>query len=215
MVAAPGRRAVSKTAGSTDAEIIVRSWDHPDVFELIFDRHYMVIYRHLARRAGPEVAGDIASEVFVRAFAARRRYRTEYPSARPWLFGIATNLLRQHFRSSRRATSAFWKMAGRSPVTTADRTAAADARVDAQALGGQLQAGLDELRDGDREVLLLYAWEDLSYAEIAEALGIPIGTVRSRLSRARRRFRELAGDLRAMNKGEGQLGGQADQERPK
>jgi RNA polymerase sigma-70 factor (ECF subfamily) len=193
---------VSKGEGATDAEIIVQSLGNPDLFELIFDRHYMVIYRHIARRAGPEAAADVSSEVFVRAFASRNRYRTEYASARPWLFGIATNLLRQHFRSSRRASNAFWKMAGRSPQATGDATAAADARVDAEALSPRLKAGLEGLRDGDREVLLLYAWEDLSYAEIAAALEIPLGTVRSRLSRARRRFRELAGELRAMNGGE-------------
>lgn len=189
---------MSGRAGATDAEVIVDSWENPDLFELIFDRHYMVIYRHLARRAGPDVGAEVASEVFVRAFAARKRYRTEYASARPWLFGIATNLLRQHFRSSRRATTAFWKVAGRSERATPDGSSAADARVDAEALGGRLRAGLDGLRERDREVLLLYAWEDMTYAEIADALGIPIGTVRSRLARARRRFRELAGDLRTV-----------------
>ncbi len=198
-VAPSRRRDIATSAATSDAEIIVASWTTPESFEEIFNRHYAVIYRHVARRAGPDAASDVASETFVRAFAARHRFKTEYLSARPWLFGIATNLLRQHFRSSRRATTATWKVAGREQTRTSDDTAAADARVDAESVSGRLRAGLDALRDGDRDVLVLYAWEDMTYQEIANALGIPIGTVRSRLARARRRFRELAGDLREID----------------
>jgi RNA polymerase sigma-70 factor (ECF subfamily) len=213
IVAPARRRAGADTAGESDADIIRRSWGDADAFEEIFNRHYRVIYRHVARRAGPDVAADVASEVFVRAFAARDRFKTEYASARPWLFGIATNLLRQHFRGSRRASAAIWRVVGRESTRTPDDTAASDARVDAEALGGKIQSGLDALRQGDRDVLLLYAWEDLSYKEIATALGIPIGTVRSRLARARRRFRELSGDMRAVEEREQRRDGKGDQER--
>ena len=177
-----------------DSELIERSWDEPEVFEEIFNRHHEVVYRHVIRRVGPDAAADIASEVFVRAFAARRRYNLSYSSARPWLFGITANLLRQHYRSHRRATKAHWRVMAAESLTEGDSTGEADRRVDAEALASGLETGLAKLRATEREVLLLYAWADLSYAEIASALGIPVGTVRSRLARARQRFRELARD---------------------
>ncbi len=180
-------------ARATDAELIKASWEQPEYFEEVFSRHYRVIYRHVVRRVGPDVASDVASEVFERAFASRRKFKVEYASARPWLFGIAANLLRQHYRSHKRATRAHWKAMAREPWKTADGTPEADRRVDAAALSPALEQGLSRLRRAERDVLLLYAWSDLSYPEIAAALDIPVGTVRSRLSRARARFRELMG----------------------
>ncbi len=184
----------SSARRATDAEVIAASMERPELFEEIFGRHFNVIYRHVARRVGPDSAGDIASDVFERAFATRHRYKTAFTSARPWLFGITANLLRQHYRKHRRATMAHWKATSRESWKSADDTEAADRRVDAEAMSTSLSNAMAKLRKEEREVLLLYAWSDQSYPEIAASLGIPIGTVRSRLARARARLRELMGD---------------------
>lgn len=175
----------------TDAEIIVQARDDPMRFGAIFDRHFDRIYRYLRRRVGESLADDLASQTFIEAFAQRRRYDTNRQDAAPWLYGIATNLLRRHRRTELRQLRAYART-GVDPLIEADLDAV-HARVDAGAAGPLLAAALAALNDRDRDVLLLYAWADQSYDDIAASLGIPIGTVRSRLNRARRRMRELLG----------------------
>jgi len=174
---------------TTDAEAMTASVLDADRFALIFDRHFGSIHRFLHRRVGPDLADELASETFAEAFRRRRAYDPRLADVRPWLFGIAVNLLRHHMRTERRRLLAYAR-SGIDPVLDADLESA-EARVDAAALGPRLASCLASLRDGDRDVLLLYAWVDLRYEEIAQALGLPIGTVRSRLHRARRRVREL------------------------
>lgn len=173
-----------------DAELILLSLDEPAVFEAVFDRYHSRIFGYLARRVGPDAAEDLASEVFVAAFRQRGSFRSDATNAAPWLFGIAANLARHHHRSLRRGRLAFGKAAARDAIWFDPDL---EGRIDAQRLGDELTRSLNHLRDKDREVLLLYALADLSYQEIAEALGIPIGTVRSRLSRTRERLRNLPG----------------------
>jgi RNA polymerase sigma factor (sigma-70 family) len=174
-----------------DGAVIVESLAEPTRFAAIFDRHYGAIYAFVARRVGAELAADLAAETFARAFAGRRRYRTEMnSSARPWLFGIALNLLRHHHRTEARKLRAYARTGVDSVL---DATPDVERRVDAEAAGPRLAAALAELRPAERDVLLLFAWADLPYADIAEALGLEVGTVRSRLSRARDRVRELLG----------------------
>jgi RNA polymerase sigma factor (sigma-70 family) len=173
--------------GATDGEAIARSLRSPRAFATIFDRHFAVIHRYLARRVGEEVADDLASQVFVIAFARRETFRSDRVDARPWLYGIAANLLRNHWRSEQRLLAVLGRLSNEAIVAQrADETVANDARV-ARALA--------ELDSDHREVILLHVWADLTHAEIAEALGVPLGTVASRLSRARGRLRELLGDL--------------------
>jgi RNA polymerase sigma-70 factor, ECF subfamily len=172
----------------TDAALIQRSLTDPSVFAEVFDRHFESVFRFLARRVGVVTAGDLASETFARAFEGRRRYRLERDDARPWLFGIATNLLRRHRRNEVRQLRAYART-GVDPVL--DGLDDADSRADAAAAGSAFADALASLRADERDVLFLYAWADLSYVEIAEALGLPVGTVRSRLSRARAKVREL------------------------
>jgi RNA polymerase sigma factor (sigma-70 family) len=175
----------------SDAEAIRASLEDPDRFEVVFDRHFGAIHRFVERRLGRELAEEIASEAFVTAFASRSRYDTARENARPWLLGIAANLIRHQRRSEMRQLRAY----ARSGADSGEQSHDAELfdRVDAEASRDQLAEGLASLSADDREVLLLYAWADLSYPEIAEALAIPVGTVRSRLFRARRRFRELLG----------------------
>jgi RNA polymerase sigma-70 factor (ECF subfamily) len=177
------------TPGQTDSELIARARADPAAFAGIFDRYHAELYRYLRRRLGPAQGADLAAEVFVTAFARRAAYRPQSDSARPWLYGIAHNLLRAQARRERRQRLAYLRH-GESPAVDPAATAAfaqADARADAGGLAGLLA----RLPPGDRDVLLLFAWADMSYAEIATALEIPVGTVRSRLHRARRRLRPL------------------------
>jgi RNA polymerase sigma factor (sigma-70 family) len=157
----------------SDAEAIAASVDRPDEFVLIFDRHFAAVYRFVARRLGADAGGDIASETFTRAFAQRARYRPETPTALPWLLGIANRLAANERRREARQLRAYAKAASDETVDleVGDRGALADA--------------LGRIEPRDRDALLLFAWADLSYAEVAEALAIPVGTVRSRINRAR------------------------------
>jgi RNA polymerase sigma-70 factor (ECF subfamily) len=174
----------------TDAELIAASMLEPCRFEPIFDRHFTEIDRYLARRVGASLADDLAAETFVVAFRERARYDAAAPDARPWLHGIAANLLRRHWRTERRRLRAYART-GVDPVL--DGLEDVDRRIDALAAGPALAGALLSLKPRDREILLLFAWAELGYDEISAALGIPIGTVRSRLSRARARIRELLG----------------------
>jgi RNA polymerase sigma factor (sigma-70 family) len=143
-------------------------------FEELFERQFDSVYGYLARRVGPELGRDLASETFTRAFAARKRYDPARGEARAWLFGIANNLLRRHYRDEERRLRAFARV---------------DVATDAASPDLTLADALATLAQEERDVLLLFAWADLRYAEIATALGVPIGTVRSRLHRARAHVR--------------------------
>lgn len=175
-----------------DAEIIEGSLHRPERFATIFDRHAAHIQRYLARRLGRQVADDLVGETFLVAFGKRGGYDRARSDARPWLYGIATNLVRQRQREEVRE---YRLRATVRPEPDhdghADRVAA---RVTAAAMHRLLAAALAALSDGDRDVLLLIAWESLTYEEAAEALGIPVGTVRSRLNRARRQVRAALTD---------------------
>lgn len=175
----------------TDAEIIAGSLNKPDEFREIFSRYFDTIFRFIARRVGRDLAADLTSEVFVRAFQLRARYDTARPLCRPWLYGIASNVVGDHLRRQ--------EVAHRVGVSilleTTDPSVIVDDWVTAELQAVALYRALAKLRSKDRDVLLLFALEELSYAEIAEAFAIPIGTVRSRLARARRRMRELLPNL--------------------
>ncbi len=180
---------VSHSAGGvSDRELISRSLVDGRWFATVFDRHYDEIWRYLSRRAEPVVADDLASETFTRAFSARAGYDGAQLNAGPWLYGIATNLLRERGRHEGRRWRAYAR-AIESGVLE-DRYEQADSRVDASALASVLVAALSGLAAADRDALLLLALTDLSYEEIAVATGAPVGTVRSRLHRARRHMQQ-------------------------
>lgn len=176
-----------------DAELIAASLTDPASFALIFDRHYDVIHRYLDRRLGRGLAEDLTAAVFLKAFEARHRFRPSGRSAAPWLYGIASNVLRRHARTELRRLRAY----GRVPRAEAVEldTGAVENRADAAAAAPRVYLALAALHESERTVLLLVAWADLSYEEVAVALDIPVGTVRSRLHRARGRLRELLGAI--------------------
>ena len=175
-----------------DATVIEQSLAVPERFAAIFERYFSQIHRYLARRIGGKIADDLAAEVFVVAFAQRQRYDLSRDCARPWLYGIATNLARSHQRQERRHYRALARSAARL-VAPSDEDLVID-RVSASAAGPALAVALASLDGGDRDVLLLVALADLSYAQVAQSLGVPYGTVCSRLNRARRRLRESLGN---------------------
>ena len=187
------------SAETHDGQVIARSVRDPSAFGEIFDRHFTQVWRYVASRAGHEVADDLAAQVFEVALDRRERFRPEVENAAPWLLGIATNLLRRHWRSERARLRAL----ARAPLdpTTSDPAEAVD-RLDAVARRGSLAAAFRELSRRDREIIALLAWGDLSYEEAAIALDVPVGTVRSRTHRARRRLRELL-DRDAATTGQG------------
>jgi len=170
----------------SDAELIAESLSDAARFAEIFDRHAHAVFRFLGRRIGPDDAGDLLGDVFLAAFETRRRYDGRYVSALPWLYGVASNLLGKYFRRRASELGMLERMAGRQELN--DPADAVIASVDAHMQLRSMAKLLEELPARERDVLLLHAWEDLTYDEIASALGIPVGTVRSRLNRVRQRL---------------------------
>ncbi|KAB2348497.1 RNA polymerase sigma factor [Actinomadura rudentiformis] len=176
-----------------DAAVIEKSWHEPEVFAEIFHRYFDEIHRYVARRLGTDAADDLAAETFLAAFRRRDRFDPAKGAVRPWLYGIATNLVSVHRRSERR----FFRALARTPAEHVapgheDRVAA---QVSAGEVGKELARALARLPSGDRDVLLLVALADLSYDEVAQALDLKNGTVASRLNRARRKLREALGGV--------------------
>jgi RNA polymerase sigma-70 factor (ECF subfamily) len=178
----------------SDAELLARAENEPELFGVLFDRHFATIHRYLDRRIGHEGADELAGDVFRIAFEQRGRFRPVHESALPWLYGLATNLMLKRWRGERRRLRALARLDAR-----ADRGIAAldgtEERLDARSSRAALLDALASLSQGDRDIVVLVAWEELSYEEAAAALSIPVGTVRSRLNRARRILRELLGDI--------------------
>ncbi|MEV0004609.1 RNA polymerase sigma factor [Micromonospora sp. NPDC050980] len=165
-----------------DGDLIRESVITPERFAPLFDRHAVAVHRYLARRIG-QPADDLLAETFLVAFRQRAAYRPEV-GVRPWLFGIATNLLRRHVRSEERRYRALARFAAAEPTPPVVEESID--RLDARALRRDLASALASLHRRDRDVLLLTAWAELSYEQIAAVLDVPVGTVRSRLHRARR-----------------------------
>ncbi|MEV0624215.1 RNA polymerase sigma factor [Nonomuraea sp. NPDC050404] len=175
-----------------DSTIIKASLNEPERFAELFERHAAVLHRYAVRRLGPDQAEDVVAETFARAFEKRHKYALDRPDALPWLYGITTNIIGTHRRAETRGYRVL-AATGEDPVAVAfdERVVA---RVSASETRKSLAAALAELGKGQRDVLLLISWGDLSYEETAQALNVPVGTVRSRLSRARHKIvRALGG----------------------
>jgi RNA polymerase sigma-70 factor (ECF subfamily) len=185
--------AAGGAGAGTDASLIEQARWVPERFAAVFDRHYRQIYAYAARRVGPALAEDIASETFLIAFDRRHSYDVTRGDARPWLYGIASNLVARHVRAESRRYKALAR-AGMLDAGEVDGYADAVAgRLDAAAVRGRLAEALRRLPEPVRAVLLLVAWAGLNQQEAAEALGIPAGTARSRLHRARQEMRRALG----------------------
>ncbi len=172
----------------SDAEVIGHSRGEPEAFGQIYDRHAPALLRFLGRRVGARIAEELVGELFRIAFERRKTFDVSRASALPWLYGIGSNVLLKHRRAEARRLRASARMAAGGGA--ADRRASA-AALDARLLFPRVADAIESLPDPEREALLLFAWEELPYESVAEALELPIGTVRSRLNRARARLREL------------------------
>jgi RNA polymerase sigma factor (sigma-70 family) len=183
-----------RRAMTSDAELIGRSLaGDREAFMEVVSRHEAAVGAYLARRAGREAAEDLLGEVWVAAFESRRSYDRSFAEARPWLYGMALNRLRHYWRS-RPAEDLVADVTGL--ATGWDPWSAVDAGVDTRAV---LRAALAKLKPEEREVLTLVAWEDLTVADAARALGMPAGTARRLLHQARTALRS-APDVAALLK---------------
>ena len=180
-------------ADADDATVIGLSRHEPEHFTVLFRRHAPHIQRYVVRRLGQDAADDIVAETFLLAFRQRDSYDQARADARPWLYGIATNLIGRHRRAEIRLYRALART-GADPVMEpfTDRV---DDQVSAGTASRRLAVGLARLPDQLRDTLLLVAWSGLSYEEAATALGVPVGTVRSRMSRARSKLRRTLGGM--------------------
>ncbi|MEV7093474.1 sigma-70 family RNA polymerase sigma factor [Amycolatopsis sp. NPDC051045] len=183
------------TKHTADGEAAPDTDDRPDLgapdavrtFGLLYDRHALALHRYLGRRVGG-AADDLVADTFLVAMQQRARYDPARGTARAWLYGIATNLLRGHVREEARILHASARAdAGRTGQGDTHDGRVAD-MVDAQVRTRRLAEAIAGLDPGNRDVLLLSSWAALDVAEIAEALDIPVATVRTRLHRTRRRL---------------------------
>src|SRR5262245_1617826 len=155
----------------SDADVIGRSLDEAEAFGLIYDRHAPTVLRFLGRRVGAQVAEGLVGELFRIAFERRKTFDASRTSSLPWLYGIGSNLLLKHRRGEARRLRASARMtAAPEPADKRSGSAALDARL----LFSRVADAIEALPDGEREALLLFAWEDLSYQSLAESLELPI-----------------------------------------
>ncbi|HYQ63223.1 RNA polymerase sigma factor [Actinophytocola sp.] len=165
-------------------------------FGRLFDAYARPLHRYLARRVGTENAHDLVSETFLVALNQRHSYDPRRGAVRSWLYGIATNLLRRQVRQEVRGLQAAARSAGHGPGDEASHETRVADRLDAAAMAARLAGAVAALSDGDRDVLLLTSWAGLDSTEVADALDIPVGTVRSRLHRVRKWLRANAPSYR-------------------
>jgi RNA polymerase sigma-70 factor (ECF subfamily) len=172
-----------------DSDLLAMAAREPEAFGELFKRHSRSVYAYCARRTGNlDLAEDLTSVVFMEAFRRRRKLQLSNASALPWLIGVANNVARNADRSLRRYRSAL----DRIPVPANGMSSEEDAmeRLGAQeALASALEA-IAALTQGEQDVVLLVLWSEFTYADAATALGIPVGTVRSRLASARAKFKD-------------------------
>lgn len=195
-VAASSRKKIREGSGtgwaipsvSTDSEILSRSRTTPGVFAELFERHSASVASFARRRVGADAVEDVLSETFLVAFRRRADFDTSWESARPWLLGIASRVMKKHRADEARQWRAARASVGRDNGTHEGGIETATSRLDASAAVRELAPRIARLSARDRETLFLYAWGDLTQEEIAVALGIPVGTVGSRLNRVRRKL---------------------------
>ncbi len=172
-----------------DASIIERSIDDAAAFDAVFERHHDRVRRYVVSRIGPDAADDVVADTFVEAFRSRAGFDAGAGSdAAPWLLGIATNMLARHRAAERR----WLERCASHPLEVGEAAfdELAVTRLDARARRGRIARAIGQLPARERVPLLLHVLGGCSYEEVARALDVPIGTVRSRISRGTARLRK-------------------------
>lgn len=188
LTTSPEGRAIG-IAPASDDSVIQASLADPARFDELFLRHHRAVFRYAASRVGPDRADDIVSDTFLTAFANRSRFDASFgPSARPWLLGIATNVISKLRGVERQSLLSRAAAARGSGLAQSSGESEIAARLDAEEQVPALVAGLAVLPRRQRDALLLVALGGLTYDETAVALGVPLGTVQSRINRARKRL---------------------------
>ncbi|SFP79947.1 MULTISPECIES: RNA polymerase sigma factor [Actinomadura] len=169
-----------------DSRIVAASLDDPEAFGELFRRHAPRLHAYARRRLGPPLADDVVSETFATAFRQRARF-DERGAFGAWLWGIASHVIARHRRQETRMYRAYART-GTDPAQDGVADLASD-RASAAALGPALAKALAGLSAQERDAVLLLAWAEMSYAEIAATLGLPLGTVKAKIHRARKKLR--------------------------
>lgn len=171
----------------SDGDLVSMAAKDPEAFGELFTRHSRSVYAYCARRTGDlDRAEDLTSVTFLEAFRRRRTLRLSGISALPWLLGVANNVARNGERSLRRYRSALGRVLP-PPAGTSAEDVAVEHIAAQQTLARAIEA-LRQLSPAERDVVQLVLWSELSYADAACTLGIPVGTVRSRLASARHKL---------------------------
>ncbi|MBN6051293.1 RNA polymerase sigma factor [Nonomuraea sp. RK-328] len=192
-------RAISdRSRESDDAGLIAESLRRPERFSLLYDRYVAQIHHYVAGRLGTQTADDLTAEIFLAAFHDRAGFDPERGQVRGWLYGIATNVVAAHRRRELRRLEVLRGIPGDRGIVTGHEDQVTG-QVAAAGMRGPLAAALAALPDADRDVLLLAALAELGYEEIGQALGIPTGTVGSRLNRVRKKLRAALGGVNPLN----------------
>jgi RNA polymerase sigma-70 factor (ECF subfamily) len=172
----------------TDSDIFKRAEQTPQAFAEVFDRHASSVESFLRRRLGASAAEDALSETFLTAFQRRSSFDHSWESARPWLLGIAARVAARHRAAEAKHWRAIQAATYGGEFTSSGGIDEAIGRMDASSTIRALAPKIAALSAKERDTLLLYAWSDLTPEEIAQALRIPMGTVRSRLHRIRKKL---------------------------
>ncbi|MEV0233226.1 RNA polymerase sigma factor [Nonomuraea sp. NPDC050786] len=179
-----------------DVTVVERSLNDPDLFALLYDRYFKDLYRYLAARLGRDHVEDLVADAFLIAFNGRGGFDPERGTVRSWLYGIATNVVARHRRREGRRLNALSKVSAETPAEGHEERVIS--QLAAEASRPELVRGLKGLAQGDRDVVFLLVFGGLGYEEIATALDIPVGTVGSRVNRARKKLRKALGDVNPM-----------------
>ncbi len=182
------------TAERTDSEVIKESMLDPNHFGVLYERHARVLHGYAYRRLGREAAEDVVAETFLKAFRARQTYDLRHSDARPWFFAIAINEIARHHRVEKARYRALLRSIHQDQEGTESIANQVADAVSARTLRRPLIEALTKLSRRDRDVLLMIAWAGLTHEEVARALQVPAGTVRSRLHRARQKIRKYLPD---------------------
>lgn len=160
-----------------------------------YDEHVDSLFGYVARRIGRDTAADVVGDVFRLALERFDTFDPAKGTERAWLFGIATNLVRRHWRCEERALRAITRSVALDRGWAGDGIAGIEDRIDATRYVSRLMEAVIRLPADDRDLLVLVAWEGWPHGEVARVLDIPEGTVRSRLHRIRRQLSTATGGV--------------------